>query len=524
MTISRTVVHRFALAYLALPTLCFLLTWIRPAVGIIAALSLVFAIFLSLRKRRRDGTEVECLMQSCETIRLSPFACLVFMVALLLWCVLAGQGGVVPQTSDWHWRNALFRDLITHRWPVIYWEWDKALVFYCGHWLPAACVTKLIVALGMDMELAWHVGNAFLLVWTYSGVLIVFLQMLLLLDASRVWKMFCVLALLMFGDGLDVLGSVLMCVFHLIQTGSAGMFRLSWSWVDGFAYAHHGALLHWVFHQTVVPWIAVLLMADGFPVRGLILLVVLVLLCGPLSALGLAVLAAFLLLKMICAGRALHARLAFGLFSVENIVAVLLVFPVVAAYLSANPQSGRLAFAWAGGSFGRFMVKYVVFVACEVGLYLVVTGSRFRRNVWWWWTLAILLACPLVLIGEGLDFSMRVSIPAVLVLLMLMLRAMFEFWRGHRWISVVIACLLMAGTAVPVWNMWRFCREIPVVGLGKGACDLIGTFDRDTMMVEGCPYDATKNCCRVRPSASFFYRWLARRPEDPVAHSKTEDR
>ena len=219
MTISRTVVHRVALVYLALPTLCFLLLWIRPAVGIITALSLVFAVFLSFHKKRRDGTEVECLMQSCETIRLSPFVFFVFMVALLLWCVLAGQGGVVPQSSDWHWRNALFRDLITHRWPIIYWEWDKALVFYCGHWLPAACATKLIVALGMDMERAWHVGNIFLLVWTYSGVLIVFLQMLLLLNALRAWKMFCVLALLMFGDGLDVLGSALACVFHLIQTG-----------------------------------------------------------------------------------------------------------------------------------------------------------------------------------------------------------------------------------------------------------------------------------------------------------------
>ena len=521
MTLRRTFVHRFAILYLSLPTVCFLLFWVRPVVGIIAASLLVFAV-VRLFRGAGDCTELDRMMPSCETIRIPPFACMTLVTVLFVWCILTGQGGVVPQSSDWHWRNALFRDLITHRWPVVYPEWDRALVFYCGHWLPAACATKLIVALGMNLELSWHVGNVFLLVWTYSGVLIVFLQMLLLLNALRAWKMSCVLALLMFGDGLDVLGSALACVFHLIQTGSMGSFRVSWSWVDGFAYAHHGALLHWVFHQTVVPWIAVLLMADGFPVRGLILLVALVCLCAPLSALGLAILAAFLLLKALWDGRNSCGRVLLGVFSAENLIAALVVFPVVAAYLLANPQSGRLAFAWAGESLCGFMVRYVVFVAGEVGLYLFVTGCRYRRSVWWWWVLAILLACPLVLIGEGLDFSMRVSIPAVLVLLMFVLQSMFGFWRGHKWASVVIACLLLAGTAVPVWNMWRFCREIPVVGLGEGACDSIVTFDRDTMAVEGCPYDVTKNCCRVRPDESFFYGWLARRPAKPAGCSKTE--
>ena len=175
MTLRRTFVHRFAILYLSLPTVCFLLFWVRPVVGIIAASLLVFAV-VRLFRGAGDCTELDRMMPSCETIRIPPFACMTLVTVLFVWCILTGQGGVVPQSSDWHWRNALFRDLITHRWPVVYPEWDRALVFYCGHWLPAACATKLIVALGMNLELSWHVGNVFLLVWTYSGVLIVFLQ------------------------------------------------------------------------------------------------------------------------------------------------------------------------------------------------------------------------------------------------------------------------------------------------------------------------------------------------------------
>lgn len=51
-----------------------------------------------------------------------------------------GIGGHYYQSPDWDWRNAIFHDLIYKKWPVIYSEYDKALVYYIGYWLPSAAL------------------------------------------------------------------------------------------------------------------------------------------------------------------------------------------------------------------------------------------------------------------------------------------------------------------------------------------------------------------------------------------------
>lgn len=70
---------------------------------------------------------------------------------MLLWGYLGGQTGFFYQNSDWGYRNAIYRDLITNSWPVYYPQKDTALVYYIGHWLVPAALTKPVYALfGLD--------------------------------------------------------------------------------------------------------------------------------------------------------------------------------------------------------------------------------------------------------------------------------------------------------------------------------------------------------------------------------------
>ena len=515
ISISREAIHRCAIAYIALPTLIFLFSWLRPCLGIPIGLMTVVALVRVLMSKGGGG-KLESLMPSGEKVSVPMPVGVLFAGLLLGWCILAGQGGFVPQAGDWNWRNALFRDLITHEWPVVYPKYDRALVFYLGHWLPSAVLAKVFWAAGLPEDAVWSVGKMLLLLWTYFGVLVVFMQMLLLLRPVRAVTMLAVMSVFLFGDGLDLIGHTIMNVKDWVQAGSCGSLTLgTWFWAgEGFILAHHGALLTCVFHQIVVPWMAVLLLADECQSSHAAFLLSLVLICGPLPSIGIAIIALFLVVKAVVSRIGEIGALACDLFSFENMVGVFAVCPVVAAYLTASPQSGVFGFAWNGKSAVAFFGKYVLFVFVEVGIYLAVAWRRNRQNIWWYATLVVMLICPLVTLGEGPDFSMRVSVPAMLVLLMMVVDTSFSCWRDKKHLALVLWALLVIGMVAPFTNMKIIFDRLKVLGFGGGTCDAIVTFDRDTTNIGGefSRYrDVTMNCCRIGPSACIFYKWMARR-------------
>ena len=120
-----------ALAYLSIPALLFLIgfckVWISGLVGLGMVVSLTFAII---------GKNDHCERASGDVAFSYSFIGVVFIVSLL-WCIICGQGGLVVQKWDWNFRNACFRDLITHLEIIFYWcglLW--AFLFHCFCTLP----------------------------------------------------------------------------------------------------------------------------------------------------------------------------------------------------------------------------------------------------------------------------------------------------------------------------------------------------------------------------------------------------
>ena len=105
----------------------------------------------------------------------------VFAVVAVVWSFLGGQGNLFYQSDDWGCRNAVYRDIIYRDWPVIYPDYDKALVYYIGYWLPTATLVKIIGFIAPNIyltERAFAIGNILLWIWTSIGI---FLTELLLL-------------------------------------------------------------------------------------------------------------------------------------------------------------------------------------------------------------------------------------------------------------------------------------------------------------------------------------------------------
>lgn len=175
------------LAYLVAPHVLFLVTWIRPSVGVVAAGGLAA---VSVLRWRSAGAHAEPL--SWRAI-----CGLVAFAAVLTW--LSGAGDIGYQAGDWWKHNAVFTDLVQRPWPVVY-DLDGARVgldYYLAHYLPAAGVGKLA---------GFTSANVALVVWTALGLVLVGAWVVMLVERAWGWALTAFVAL----AGFDALGWLLM--------------------------------------------------------------------------------------------------------------------------------------------------------------------------------------------------------------------------------------------------------------------------------------------------------------------------
>ena len=115
MTLKNETVGKCVLAYLALPTVVFLLGWLRWELGVPAGIAGLAALGRAFRRKRDDGAvTLAPIAEPAERLEIAVPVALALVAGIVAWCVLAGQGGFVVQSGDWNWRNATFSDLITH--------------------------------------------------------------------------------------------------------------------------------------------------------------------------------------------------------------------------------------------------------------------------------------------------------------------------------------------------------------------------------------------------------------------------
>ena len=130
----------FALSYLTAPLAVFFAGYLRAPFAVAGLAVLAFAWWYAVCKT----PQVKQVGQEEQGITLSVPKLVLLFALMLLWGYLGGQTGFFYQNSDWGYRNAIYRDLITNSWPVYYPQKDTALVYYIGHWLVPAALTKQV--------------------------------------------------------------------------------------------------------------------------------------------------------------------------------------------------------------------------------------------------------------------------------------------------------------------------------------------------------------------------------------------
>lgn len=478
-----------AYVYLTLPVLIFFIGWLRPIVGIPAAVILIAGVaieIISLKKTAKK--QVYPLNALCIAAGI-----------ILLWCIVSGQGGLYYQTNDWHWRNAIFRDLITFSWPVVYPD-HYGLVYYIAHWLPASLVGKL---------LGWHAGNIALLCWTFLGVCITFLLLIQKLSAFTLKKIMFVLAVLIFFSGLDALA------LFMPNSGISCWVSLEW-WDKLVQYSSNTTQLMWVFNQAIPAWVATALLLNRQKISSVALITLLALPFSPLPIFGLAVIAAAITLRNI-----LHlikakkiAELFKSIFSPQNLSAVITILPIYFFFYLANLKSGSQShdlahsyLAFYGFSKLSLIKILLPFYLFEFLIYSFIISKRYIKNYLFIVINILLILIPFFKVGNGADFAMRASIPPLFVLMCFVIRFIFEEKAERKKYSI---CALAALAALVIGAI------TPVVEQANGIATMrtqhkINAVADDIKTISGKDYSSFSNFLAEDTQNAFFYRHLAKR-------------
>lgn len=434
-----------AYCYFAVPFLIFVWGWFRLPAAVIATVLLVGGTVLAVRDAPRTDVTV-----FTKPRNIFPLLAAVLLAAV--WVYYSGIGGFSFQNYDFKWRNALLKLLVEQPWPVTvadtapYFEGPVALVYYFAFWLPSALFGKW---------LGLRAAEIFLYFWSLLGVLLVFY----FLCEVRGKFTFTPLFIFIFFGGLDIAGTI------LFSNTSAPIFFTTVhieNWAFGFQYSSITTQLYWVFNQAIPAWLLTLLLLSAKNNRNRVYIYGFSLIFCTLPAIGMLPVAVCLAVVRLVRqirerDRAKKFRVCLGamakeLFTPQNVLTGGLTGLSSFLFLRINKNGSTMEM----NDMKTLLASYLIFILLEAVVYFAVIWSAERKNVLFYLSLALLLFIPFIKVGEHVDFVMRASIPAMVILCVLLTDALDRYGaEKKRVLAVVLVCLLVLGSFSAVHELLR---------------------------------------------------------------------
>lgn len=426
-------------AYLALPFLIFTLGWIRWYY----AIPIILVSLYALKGLFRNAPS----LWVPEKRKSNPWKITLILLIIGGWVALSGVGGFVFQNPDHMWRNAIFELLVRNPWPIIKTDATGSVgfIYYIGFWMPAALGGKMV-------GLTWGYVAQYL--WATLGIELFYYLICAKFRKLLIWP----LLLFIFFSGLDIIG--------ILLKGNEVIGWIShiewWGWP--FQFSSMTTQLFWVFNQALPAWLVTMAILMEKNNKGILLLLSFTMLSSSLPFVGLIPIAAYLILKRREGKNPFFSeigRITKETFSVENIIGVAVIGIVTLLYLKGNNSAQIMTTTnHEFETFGAFVFHLLKFLILEIGLYFLVM-LKYRWKDPAFYLLGLLIALiPLIRIGTGGDFAMRASIPALVILFLLVAQTLEEAWKKRDFrILALFSILFVLGAITPVLEINRTLIE-----------------------------------------------------------------
>lgn len=428
-------INLFIYLYLILPSVIFIIGWLKPYWGLLFGILMAFACVKGFAGSMQD----KCFaMAGCNSKTL-----LKALVMIALWVYLSGIGGWCYQNGDHGARNAIFRALVEYDWPVISHDGGRGLIYYIGFWLPAACIGKVF---GLEA------GYAAQVIWAVAGIFIVYYLICVYRGKVDLWPV----VFMIFFSGLDYAGAWILGEEELINLSLST--HLEW-WAVDFQFTSMTAQLFWVFNQAIPAWVATIMIMTQKNCKNMLFILSLTMLSSTIPFVGLIPIAVYFYIQRVAEDRRCWSEI----FTFQNMVGVLIIGGCVFLYLIGNVSGGIInqdnAELIVKEPAARWL-RYLLFFTLEFGIYLYFVCKYRKRDSLIYLVTAILLVCPFIKVGEGHDFCMRASIPALFILMIMCMETLEKIRKERKRYLMAGYCIALLLGAITAFNeIHRSVRE-----------------------------------------------------------------
>jgi hypothetical protein len=427
--------QRLCLAYLFLPYFIFCVAWLSWPFAILFG-GLGLFVFLNSWSLNSGQKEIDALFKNSK--KKFIYIGVVFGVFIFF----SGIGSYTFQNYDHLYRNAIFRDLVSHTWPVkyqvkgfpghIFEGKETVMTYYMGFFLPAALLGKV---------LGFAFAKFFLLVWSFLGLCLCYLQV------CRYWKSVGWKSLCLFlGWGtLFYIGALYKYPFREIVE------EKSWLWAGMVLYADSNiGLVYYTFNQSLTAWLIIMIVVQGQFPRQMFFWYSICFFLSPFAFVGLAPFVLYYIFK----DKGIYRVKDF--ISIENILGALSVLILTYVYLSNN-KAGQFfqILEHRPKIFMVFMLLSWLGIAVWLGL------SQFKNKVFWLVCL-VLFPLPFFQQGYGIDFPGRISVPALFILMLIVgdaYKGSTKSWYKMGLVAYVLASAIPHGLLEVARSMYFSSAE-----------------------------------------------------------------
>ena len=508
------IINNFVYVYLLVPILIFVFGWLKVGYAFLLTIALLLSTYRAIKQE--DDLS--------ENFEIKKSTIMFVVLILIFWLLLSGIGGVGLQSWDFHGRNAIFRDLVSHSWPVQYDYSNQPemmeifgsggyFVYYFCFFLPAALIGKIF---------GWQGANLFLFFWCFIGLLIVVLLLFTNLKKSSIWIVFAFI----FFSGMDVLGSSGrmndITLFEKLLSDSS----LEW-WAVLFQYSSFTTQLFNVFNQSIPAWIITLLIIDQKHLRIILFLYSMMIFYSPFPFIGLFPIVIFKFLELIKQNKNnniyfVKKRLIHQIANItknrewvtfQNLVGGGILLIIGFSFLFSNVGNHAHGVIW---NFHTNIISltfiYVLFCLLEFLILGLVLFPLIEDKKKFYYVVLLLLTIPLYKYGQMNDFGMRVSIPIILWWFMIVLNTLIHvFGRNNNQFKIrkfIIILIIMIGSITPLHQISRSFFSIIDNQQTTQIKDAWKTFDYGGYIDK---MDALPRYIVSKSDDPFFFKYLAKK-------------
>lgn len=453
-----SLIVKLAYVYLVAPFLIFAIGWIK----IYYAIPIVVIVLFSFWKACKETPGLWVPDINRDTV----VTMFIIVVIVGLWVYFSGIGKFVFQNTDHQTRNSIFNVLVEYKWPVmndhiihgvskigdVFKNASKTgMIYYIGFWLPSALVGKVF---------GLRVGYYAQAIWAVLGILLVYYLICAYSKKLAIWP----LVLMMGFSGLDIVGNYITGV-DILKLGAAQ--HLEW-WSTPYQYSSMTTQLFWVFNQAIPAWICTMALLIQRNNKNIVFLLSCSLLTSTFPFIGLMLLTVFLIFTRKYDGSAWsRKKIKSNIFliikdtcTIQNIFGGGMIGIISFIYLKGNLASGIVSENVKGPEFDNSLPKYVIFILVEIIAYLAIIYKYNKENKLYYFIFICLCLFPPIKIGYSTDFCMRASIPALFVLMLMVIQALWKSFELKQYVtSVVIIAILLVGGITPLHEITRTVSE-----------------------------------------------------------------